>query len=75
MSILPAACLLDPGLISVDEGSLETTKDGKLRDCFDSEYSIHISLNLHENAQNTQVGKNLHILMTGKCVIEIVAKV
>lgn len=75
MSILPAACPLGPGLISVDEGSLETTKDGKLRDCFDSEYSIHISLNLHENAQNTQVGKNLHILMTGKCVIEIVAKV
>ena len=57
MSILPAVCPLGPGLISVDEGSLGTTEDGDLRDCFDSEYSIHISLNLHENAQNTQVGK------------------
>ena len=57
MSILPAACPLGPGLISVDDGSLGTTEDGKLRDCFDSEYSLYINFNLHETAQNIQVGE------------------
>lgn len=57
MSILPAACPLDPGLISVDEGSLGTTEDAKLRHCFDSEYREYINLNLHETVHNIQVGK------------------